>query len=193
MAPRGEKKRLKVLLNRTASLPIEDALHAERSLEARLGQHFEFELNGSPVPLPVIGYDGRRGQYAAEAFLPQAENLRSAGSYFASLLLTDADIFARSTNYVFGLADIARRVAVVSSCRIHPAFWGAKETREFFEEQWGKVVTHEFGHTLGLLHCSDWDCVMKYSNSPIELYRKGKNFCAKCRKQVERKSAESAK
>jgi len=175
---------LKVLLIRTTGLPAGDALYAKKVLETRLGQAFGFELNDSPVTLPANGYDGRRGQYAAEAFLPIAKHLKRTWNHFASLLLTDVDIFARSTNYVFGLADIAHRVAVVSSRRIHPSFWGIKETREFFEEQWGKVVTHEFGHTLGLLHCKDWGCVMKYSNSPNELFRKGRDFCGKCREQL---------
>jgi len=176
---------LKVLLIRTAGLPIDDALHAKKVLEARLRQAFGFDLDDSTVFPPADGYDGRRRQYAAEAFLPMAEHVKRTGNHFASLLLTDVDIFSKSTNYVFGLADIARRVAVVSSCRIHPSFWGAMETREFFEEQWGKVVTHEFGHTLGLLHCKDWRCVMKYSNSPYELYKKGKDFCVKCRRELE--------
>lgn len=180
--------KLKVLLIRTAGLPVDYALHGKKILEARIGQAFEFELNGSPVSPPVGGYDAQRGQYLAEAFLPILEHLKRSGNHFASLLLTDVDIFASSTNYVFGLADIARRVAVVSSCRIHPSFWGMKETREFFEEQWGKVVTHEFGHTLGLTHCGDWNCVMKYSNSSNELYRKGIDFCVKCRKEVEEAS-----
>jgi archaemetzincin len=167
-------------------LPVDDALYAEKTLEARLGQAFAFELDASPVLPPADGHDVRRGQYSAEAFLPIAERAGRIANHSASLLLTDVDIFASSTNYVFGLADIARRVAVVSSCRIHPSFWGMKETREFFEAQWGKVVTHEFGHTLGLVHCGDWNCVMKYSNSPHELYRKGRDFCVKCRKEAEK-------
>jgi archaemetzincin len=169
-----------VLVASTTNLPVDDAQYAVRILDSRLGRDFTFELNASAVPPPSEGYNEERRQYSAESFLPLAESLKTGNHYFASLILTDVDIFAKFTNYVFGLAEMVQRVAVVSSCRIHPSFWGTKETKELFEEQWGKVVTHEFGHTLGLLHCNDWNCVMKYSNSPPELYKKGREFCGKC-------------
>lgn len=169
-----------VLLTSTSSLPADDAKYAINVLESKLSQDFIFELNSSTVPPPAEGYNEEREQYSAESFLPLAENLKAKNHYFASIILTDVDVFVKFTNYVFGLADMVQRVAVVSSRRIHPSFWGTRETRESFEEQWGKVVTHEFGHTIGLLHCNDWNCVMKYSNSPPELYRKGREFCGKC-------------
>jgi archaemetzincin len=169
-----------VLVTSTNGLPNRDSQYAVNVLESKLGKDFAFEPNASTVPPPSEGYNEERRQYSAESFLPFAENLRKGEHYFSSMVLTEVDIFAKFTNYVFGLAEMVQRVAVVSSCRIHPSFWGSEEARENFEEQWGKVVTHEFGHTLGLLHCNDWNCVMKYSNSPPELYRKGKEFCAKC-------------
>jgi archaemetzincin len=173
-----------ILVSSTTSFPVSDTQCAVSVLDSKLGRDFVFELSASTPPPPSEGYNEERRQYSAESFLPLAEKLSAGKHYFASIILTDVDIFAKFTNYVFGLADMVQRVAVVSSCRIHPSFWGNKETKEIFEEQWGKVVTHEFGHTLGLLHCNDWNCVMKYSNSPPELYRKGKEFCRKCAGEV---------
>jgi archaemetzincin len=177
--------KLNVLLTATRSLQVEDARYAINVLESKLGQLFTFELNTLTIAPPAEDYSEERKQYSAEAFLPEAEELKTKNGCFSSIILTDVDIFAKFTNYVFGLADMVHRVAVVSSHRIHPSFWGAKETREFFEEQWGKVVSHEFGHTIGLLHCDNRDCVMKYSNSPAELYEKGKTFCNKCGRELE--------
>ena len=173
-----------VLITSTDGLPNSDSQYAVSVLDYKLGKDFAFELNVSTVPPPSDGYNEERKQYSAESFLPLAENLKKGTQYFSSIVLTDVDIFAKFTNYVFGLAEMVQRVAVVSSCRIHPSFWGSKETRELFEEQWGKVVTHEFGHTLGLLHCKDWNCVMKYSNTPDELYKKGREFCEKCAREA---------
>ncbi|WXG47453.1 MAG: hypothetical protein WED05_12470 [Candidatus Atabeyarchaeum deiterrae] len=168
-----------VLLVSTSGLPKSEARHAIKVLEEKLGQIFSFRSSHAGV-LPLGAYDNKRRQYAAEAFLSIAEDIRVKEKCVASLVLTEVDIFAASTNYVFGLADLERGVAVVSSHRIHPSFWGIVERRDFFETQWGKVVTHEFGHTVGLIHCQDWSCVMKFSNSPSELYAKGTGFCKKC-------------
>jgi archaemetzincin len=174
-----------VLLTATEGFPSADAKSAQEILDFRLNQSFVFTVNGKSVSPPLEGYNEERKQYSAEAFLPVAERLQTEMRSYVSIVLTDVDVFAKFTNYVFGLADMVHRVAVVSSHRIHPSFWGMNETREIFEEQWGKVVTHEFGHTLGMLHCENWDCVMKYSNSPTELHRKGKDFCSKCARELE--------
>ncbi|WXG44810.1 MAG: hypothetical protein WED04_12405 [Promethearchaeati archaeon SRVP18_Atabeyarchaeia-1] len=174
-----------VVLTRTTGLPDDYAVSACKILESKLGRSFVFKVNNKVVIPPQDGYKEERKQYTAEAFLNLAERLQTEMNSFASIILTDVDIFAKFTNYIFGLADMVHRVAVVSSCRIHPSFWGMKETRELFDEQWGKVVTHEFGHGLGISHCENWDCVMKYSNSPTELQRKGREFCGKCAREVE--------
>lgn len=174
-----------VLLTATENLPSDDAKSAKEILDSKLDRGFAFRVNSKLISPPLDSYNEERKQYAAEDFLPLADRLQSEMRSFASIVLTDVDVYARFTNYVFGLADMVHRVAVVSSHRIHPSFWGMKETRETFEEQWGKVVTHEFGHTLGMQHCEDWDCVMKYSNSPEELNRKGKDFCGKCARDLE--------
>jgi len=181
--------KLDVLLTSTSGLPLDDARFAKMIVESKFGESFAVRLNDSTIAPPMEGYNEERKQYSAEVFLPLAERLLTKCGCFTSMVLTDVDVFAKFTNFVFGLADMVHRVAVVSSCRIHPSFWGMKETRESFEVQWGKVVTHEFGHTLGISHCEDWNCVMKYSNSPDELHRKGKEFCGKCAKEVEREIA----
>jgi archaemetzincin len=178
--------KLDVLLTATEGLPADETRIARGILESKLGGSFVFKVNSRLVSHPSNGYNEERKQYAAETFLPLAERLQTEENSFASIVLTDVDVFAKFTNYVFGLADMVHRVAVVSSRRIHPSFWGMKETRESFELLWGKVVTHEFGHTLGMFHCEDWNCVMKYSNSPTELHRKGNEFCEKCAKELER-------
>jgi archaemetzincin len=174
-----------VLLTSTEDLPSADAKYAQEILDSKLHQRLVIRMNDKSVSPPLGGLVEERKQYSAETFLPLAERLQAENRSLVSIVLTNVDIFAKFTNYVFGLADMVHKVAVVSSIRIHPSFWGMKETRETFQEQWGKVVTHEFGHTIGLLHCENWDCVMRYSNSPSELHRKGKDFCTKCARELD--------
>jgi archaemetzincin len=47
-----------------------------------------------------------------------------------------------------------------------------------------KEAAHELGHTFGLRHCSDWECVMSSSHGVERLDVKGAEFCAACRKPV---------
>ncbi len=102
------------------------------------------------------------------------------------IIITCEDVYTLGTNYIFGLATSGG--GLISSARIDPKFWDgvpelfhySKEGNEFFLKQFAKVLLHEVGHALSLDHCKDLGCVMRYSNSPIELYSKGEDFCNGC-------------
>jgi tetratricopeptide (TPR) repeat protein len=71
------------------------------------------------------------------------------------LVLTAVDMFERDKPFVFGLASLTDRVAIVSLARI-----GAADHAQF-ERRLTKLVLHEVGHTLGLHHHDRDDCVMR--------------------------------
>ncbi len=127
-------------------------------------------------------------QYLADALI-QAGLQIQVGVSDIVVLLTSMDIYTGGTNYIFGLATLGS--ALISSARIYPSFWKgvqeiirySSEGRSFFEKQYAKVLIHELGHALGLPHCNRWDCVMHYSNSPTELYKKGEEYCQYCWKK----------
>jgi len=169
-------------LDDLSDLDLEYAYNLYRN---KLGEYLkvkvsEHRLNVEDFPFRVTRF-GR--QYLADAIIQ--EGLRRKGEGIL-IILTSSDIYTSGVNYVFGLA--VRGCAVVSRARIDPAFWRgldeiyryASKGRSFFEKQYGKVLLHEAGHTVGLPHCSNEDCVMLYSNSLLELYRKGEWFCQPC-------------
>lgn len=71
------------------------------------------------------------------------------------LLVTSYDIYQTGKPYVFGLASLTDRLAVVSTARIK------HEQRDAVERRLRKLVLHEIGHTFGLTHSVDRRCVMR--------------------------------
>jgi archaemetzincin len=173
-------------LNDLDSLDLDYAYNLYRS---RLGGYLKVRVSDQRLNIEGFPYRLTRfgKQYLADAILEEGLRLKGEGIF---ILLTSSDIYTAGLNYVFGLA--VKGCAVVSKARIDPAFWRgvdeiyayASKGRLFFEKQYGKVLIHEAGHTLGLPHCSNESCVMLYSNSPLELYRKGEWFCQPCLKKL---------
>jgi archaemetzincin len=142
---------------------------------------------GTTFPLPPGWLDHRRNQFPSVRFLEALANLRGAqsGDLQAAdrpllLGLTDVDLFAPQLNFVFGQADVAGGVAVVSTHRLRPQFYGEAPDARLLAERTLKEAVHETGHLLGLGHCPDRACVMWFSNSIKETDAKGLSFCGGC-------------
>ena len=84
------------------------------------------------------------------------------------------DLFEEGFNFVFGEAEREGRNAVVSVWRLR------HEDESVFFRRVLKEVNHELGHCFGLEHCPNPSCVMSFSNSLIEVDRKGEGFCGTC-------------
>lgn len=123
------------------------------------------------LPLMETAYDPQRKQYRARDLLERVRAVEGE----QVLGLTDVDLYASGLNFVFGLAECPGRAAIVSLYRLH-----AQGNEALFRERIAKEVMHELGHSLGLEHCADPDCVMFFSNSLADTDRKGKRFCAAC-------------
>jgi len=150
-------------------------------LAARLSEIFglEVEISGQ-LPTPRYAFEEKRGQYHSTAILAR---LRRAleGVYDRILGVADVDLFVPSLNFVFGEADIAHGVAVISLFRLRPENYGQPPDPGLFEERALKEAVHELGHTFGLMHCSHYRCVMHFSNSLSDTDRKSHSFCWRCK------------
>ena len=86
--------------------------------------------------------------------------------------------------FVFGEARLNGRCAVVSSYRLDNKFYGLPDNPALLQERLLKEAIHELGHTYGLLHCHNPECVMKSSTYVEEIDFKSSRFCDKCRAQL---------
>jgi archaemetzincin len=138
-----------------------------------------FGIHTQPLPAvdePSTAYHPARGQYRAAELLAAVS--RTAGARHA-LGVTDVDLYEGDLNFVFGLAQSPGRAAIISTARLRR---GADEAR--FRERVLKEAVHELGHTLGLPHCRDRQCVMYFSNTLADTDRKGSRFCPVCRARL---------
>ncbi len=134
-------------------------------LERRLGWRC---IRGETLQV-CPGYNPLRGQYSAEVLLWTLSK-RHADRVLG---VTSEDIYAEPMNFVFGLAELGGRAAVVSTFRLRCG------EHERFRSRLLKEALHELGHTLGMRHCLSRACVMSFSNSIAEVDEKAAEFCSR--------------
>ena len=136
------------------------------------------------VRIPSEAYNSKRRQYNSEVILskmyahrpPQAKRL---------LGITEVDLYVSPLNFVFGQADPAEGVALISLCRLHQEYYGLPADKALFLLRTAKEAVHELGHTYGLRHCYNLKCVMHFSNSLRDTDIKSESFCKRCRRELE--------
>jgi archaemetzincin len=129
----------------------------------------------TPLAIPEEAYNARRGQYRAELFL--ARLYPDTDEYL--LGIAACDLYTGDYNFVFGLAQPADRIAIISIARLVCRGDAASHRQRILKE-----AVHELGHTFGLGHCPNPNCVMHFSNTLADTDRKGSAFCAACRRRL---------
>jgi archaemetzincin len=125
-----------------------------------------------------------KGQYSADLIMLWAEE-QVPPDAFRFLTVVEEDIFSGRYNFIFGQARIRGKLATVSLYRFtDPSRPLAPGEKSFFRERIGKLVLHELGHTFGLQHCNNEDCVMAFANSMLELDRQSAEFCGDCLRKL---------
>jgi archaemetzincin len=150
-------------------------------LAATLARTFRTPCRIRPEMVDIsFSLDEGRGQYYSTAIL---ERLEKAADPDARVLgVTVSDLYVPVLTFVFGEAQLDGNCAVVSSARLAEEFYGLAPNETLFRERLVKEAAHELGHTFGLRHCVDWQCVMASSHAVERLDIKGAEFCRSCRK-----------
>jgi archaemetzincin len=124
-------------------------------------------------------YDRLRGQYNSTALL---EDLVARGSALPDrqILVVDVDLFVPVLTFVFGEAQLTGTSAVVSTHRLSPQYYGLPGSHPLLLQRLEKEIIHELGHTFGLRHCRQFECVMRSSTYVEEIDMKRALPCGEC-------------
>jgi len=128
-------------------------------------------------------YNSSRRQYHSTKLLTALEQFAKGTDADKVLGVTDVDLYVPTLNFVFGEAQCPGRVALISTHRLHPEYYG-EVNPELYRKRVLKEAVHELGHTLGLGHCVNQACVMFFSNSIIDTDRKDYRLCANCLREI---------
>jgi archaemetzincin len=132
-----------------------------------------------------------RQQYCSTEILARLiERAPCAGS--GLLGLTCFDLYIPMLTFVFGEAQLKGSCAIVSTHRLRQEFYGLPPDARLLRERLLKEAVHELGHTFGLRHCADHECVMAASHAVEWIDVKTCRFCSTCRTTVASFDAVSA-
>jgi archaemetzincin len=132
---------------------------------------------------PESAFDSSRGQYNSTTLLSHLL-AESIGTQDRILGVASVDLFIPILTYVFGEAQLEGPAAVVSTYRLNNALYGLPNNDLLLQGRLQKESTHELGHTFGLYHCEDSDCVMHSSTYVEDIDLKSAKFCSLCAAKV---------
>ncbi len=136
------------------------------------------------VPRSVL--NAARGQLFASTLTGKVRRAHANVDDAAVLAITTFDLYKTSHRFVFGDVDESQRVAVVSTYRLRPEFYGEQPDANLVFQRTLKECAHELGHVFGLRHCYNARCAMYYSNSIFETDNKMPHFCEGCDRRLTR-------
>lgn len=96
------------------------------------------------------------------------------------LAVTQQDLYSPIFSYLYGEAQLGGSCAVMSLHRLNPLFYREPRDQRLFIARCVKEALHELGHTFGLHHCHDNNCVMYPSSTIGDTDVKSDTFCNHC-------------
>jgi archaemetzincin len=177
-----------------------------RYLQKSLASAFKKNIIVSKhVIVPTSFYNIEKNQYDGRKLLAfLTENLTLKEAKDINLAIFNRDLFTGNLDYVFSLSTPFPRICLISVIRLHPHFGkayfqdGLKKRKmgrfplsirkltniekKLYYERVMKEALHGIGHTMGLVHCTNDQCIMFPSNLLENIDKKMLEFCRSCSK-----------
>lgn len=125
-------------------------------------------------------YDSARRQYDGNKLIKEID-FRFASDTVKILGIFNVDLFIPILTYIFGQAFLNGRAGIASIYRLNNERYGIKTDKKIFVDRIRKEAIHELGHTFGLIHCKNPDCVMRSSTYVEDIDQKSHHLCNQCR------------
>jgi archaemetzincin len=122
-----------------------------------------------------FAYNKKRQQYDSTAILAYLKPITP--NNYRTIVIFSEDLFSKGSTFVFGEAEVAGRIAIVSLARLKTL---KSENFDSLALLLCKEVTHELGHVIGLRHCLNKRCVMSFSANLEAVEKKQAKFCPDC-------------
>lgn len=146
--------------------------------------HYPVELRECSLDISHFYNPGRR-QYDANKLL-QAISQRAPSDAVKVIGMVRVDLYIPILTYIFGQARLGGYTGVASLYRLRNEHYGLERDYDLLIERFSRVIIHELGHAFGLIHCSNPVCVMRSSTYVEDLDQKNKQFCYRCRAELNR-------
>lgn len=150
-------------------------------LGAKLMGVFQLKVNsGLVAKMPEEAYNPSRDAYFSSVILNKLQFLKASEDEFL-VAITDEDLFTPTTDFIYSSSDKLAGVAIVSTQRLKPEYYGLPQSIEVLRNRTLKKTIHEIGHILGLDNCDDSNCIMYSSKEVSDIDIQSDRFCQRCR------------
>jgi archaemetzincin len=153
---------------------------ALRVIAANLQAVLETPVEMLPtMAIPEEAFQPHRCQYDAGLVLKYLAR-SSFPPHLRILAVTDVDLCSPILTFVFGLAELGLRLAIISDFRLKHREDGRVAAESIYYERLAKVALHEIAHTFSLYHCETPKCLMRFSYGLSHLDELELFFCERC-------------
>lgn len=136
-----------------------------------------------PSHTPGLLNEGKYNSTALLLYL--SKNERVPENTLKILAVTQLDLYSPIFSHLYGEAQLKGKCALMSLYRLRPEFYDLPPDRDLFLSRCRKEAVHELGHTFGLVHCRDENCIMHPSSTIEDTDTKSDSFCLVCEKLMD--------
>lgn len=147
-------------------------------------------------PVPYFP-EGRAGQVKADFLRDYVMYDRQVPKDLnRMIILTNEDIYTDGYNFIFGQASVGGLDMVISLSRLKAMQDGGTQSDNSEGQKLdlvmcrlNKLIRHELGHTYGLSHCKNPECVMAFHMTLKELDEGGEFYCDECLSKIAKRTS----